>query len=515
MENSRTKNSIYNFISSIGGQFLNILLQFIVRTVFIKTLGEAYLGVTSLFSNILSMLSITEFGVGSAILFKLYQPIANHDEDRICSLMQFYKTVYRVIGFIVIIIGFILIPFLPVLIKDYDSLEKLNINAIFVFAIFLFRSAASYLFFAYKNALIKANQKEYLITVVGYFVHVISSILQIVCLLVFKNFYSYVIISVVQVIFANLVYAHICNKMYPYVNKPVKNKVSKEEATGIFKDCAAIFLYNLNEIVLKATDNIVLSAFTGLTTVALYSNYYIFYTTISTLFSQIFNSVAHSLGNLHTDKNKEHEYLIFETMMLITSIVGGTAAVGIGIVADEFITCWIGESWVISAPFSILLGIELYTLAVNKVLEKYRTTMGLFQKAKWRPVAGMIINLAVSIVLVQVWGICGVLVGTIVSEWLTLMWYDPIIIYRYGFRNNKSVLRYFKMMFKFVLEILIVALIDTWLCRFILVDFGYISVIAHTFICVCSVPGVMLFLSRNKEGKLLINLFNCIITRKH
>ncbi len=177
---SRTTYTIMNFASSIGGQFITLLMQFIVRTVFIATLGKSYLGISSLFSNILSMLSLAELGVGSAILFKLYKPIAEEDHHRIALLMKFYKRIYQAIGIAVFVIGLCLIPFLPKLIKNYDRLTQLHINAVLVFVLFLFKSAASYFFFAYKSAIIKAHQKAYVVSLVQYTFLCISSVAQIV-----------------------------------------------------------------------------------------------------------------------------------------------------------------------------------------------------------------------------------------------------------------------------------------------------------------------------------------------
>lgn len=506
-DNSRTTNTIYNFITSIGGQLLTIIIQFIVRTVFINALGKSYLGINGLFSNILSMLSLAEFGVGSAILFKLYEPIANEDHHRIALLMRFYKTVYRIIGFAVTVIGVCLIPFLPNLINEYDKLQALNLNIIFIFLLYLLKTVSSYLFFAYKSAIVKANQKEYLLNVISYVFTVGAGVLQIVFLWLIPSFEIYVAISVLQVILQNIACAWLSDKMYPYINEKTTEKISVSEVKGVFKDCAALFLYKLNGVVLKATDNIILSIFIGLDMVALYSNYYVFYTTINTLFSKIFNSVSHSLGNLHTDHDRKHEYEIFKSVNLITAILGGTAGVGIFVVSDEFINVWIGADWMIPQPFALLMGFELYTLASRVALSKYRTTMGLFQQAKFRPLAGMIINLIVSVALVKSWGICGVLVGTIIADWGTFMWFDPLIIHKYGFENVHPVFGYYLELLKYTLTVAIIGIIDYLICTNLLAGIGWLSVAIHAAICGVSVPAVLIAISiRKPEGKYVYNL---------
>ena len=512
--NSRTTNTLYNFISSIGGQLLAIIMQFVIRTVFIATLGKSYLGINGLFANILSVLSLAEFGVGSAILFKLYDPIAKQDHHRITVLMKFYKSVYRFIGIGVAAIGLCLIPFLPNLISDYSKLQELHINAPLIFCLFLFKSVSSYLFFAYRSAIIQANQKEYYINIISYFFTIGAGIVQIICLLLFRDFILYVLISILQVVGQNLACAVLAGKLYPYINDKTEDKIEKKEIKGIVKDCGALFLYKLNGVVLKATDNIVISMFVGLETVGEYSNYYIFYTTINSLFANVYNSVSHSLGNLHTGNDRKHEYKIFEASILITAILGGTAFIGIFVCADELVKSWIGSDWVLNQPFAFLMGLEIYTLAFRIALSKYRTTMGLFQQAKWRPLFGMIINLVVSVALVRIWGICGVLVGTIVADWTTMMWYDPIIIHKYGFEGEKSVLVYYKKFVQYFVTIIILGFVDYFICSNVFLGYGWLSFFIHAIICGISIPTVLIIVSsKTDEGHYVLKLINSYIKK--
>ena len=498
---SRTTNTLLNFTSSIGGQFLAIIVHFITRTVFIATLGKEYLGINGLFSNILSMLSLAEFGVGSAILFKLYDPIAKNNHHRITVLMKFYKNAYRAIGCAVAIIGISLIPFLPLLISDYDRLSALNINAVLIYCLFLFKTVSSYLFFAYRSAIIKADQKEYLINLISYLFTIGTAIVQITCLYLFHDFIIYVLILIIQIVGQNILCAILSDRMYPYIREKVSDTIDRAEIRDIIKDCGALFLYKLNGVVLKATDNIVISVFMGLEAVGEYSNYYILYTTLNTLFAKVYNAVSHSLGNLHTGDDRKHEYKIFEAVMLITAILGGTAFIGIFVCADELVLSWIGSEWLIAQPFSFLMGLELYTLSFRIALSKYRTTMGLFQQAKWRPLFGMIINLSVSVLLVQYWGICGVLVGTIMADWTTMMWYDPIIIHKYGFQGVVSATRYFKKFLKYFITVCAIGAVDYLICTHFLIGYRWVSVFTHAVICGITVPGALiLFNFKSAEG---------------
>ena len=362
---------------------------------------------------------------------------------------------------------------------------------------------------------IKANQKEYIINIVGYISTIICGIIQIVFLIIYPKFEIYVAVVVIQVIGQNIICAKLSDRMYPYINEKIDEKLPLYEIKEIFKDCGALLIYKLNAIVLKATDNIVLSIFLGLDVVALYSNYYIFYSTIQLFFYKVFSSTAHSLGDLHTTNNIKHEYEIFEVFILIAMILGGTAGVGIFCVSDEFIKCWVGSEWIINQPFSLLMGLELLTVAISQMLSQYRTSMGLFQQAKYRPLFGMIINIILSLVWVKKFEIYGVIAATVVSEWVTIMWYDPIIIHKYGFKNQYPIKRYFKKILKYLLFIIFIGFFDKIICQHLLVEKGWFSVVIHTILCLISVPFTLIIsVYNNQESKYIIKIINKYINKK-
>ena len=503
----RVKNTVFNFLSGMVGQLITIFMHFMVRTVFIQTLGKSYLGISGLFTNILSMLSLAEMGIGSAIVFKLYEPIAANNQQRIATLMKFYKTVYRFIGFAIAILGAFLIPFLPKLINDYDKLQALNLNVTLIFSLYLFDAISSYLFFAYKSALIRADQKEYHINIIEYFFLLAAGLGQILCLLLFENFITFVIITIAKTVLQNLLVAKFADKKYPCLKNPVSDKIDRHEAKEIFRDCGSLFIYKINGVVIKSTDNIVLSAVLGLGYVAIYSNYYIFYSSITSLFNKIFNSVAHSIGNLHTTRNLKKEYNVFESTILIAAVIGGTAFVGISIVANEFISTWIGNEWLIAQPFALLMGLELYTSAFKYAFSKYRAAYGLFRQGWIRPLFSMIINLVVSIILVKPLGIIGVLIGTLAADWLTFIWYDPLIVHRDGFKGEFSVCRYYFKFIKYLLTCFAVCAIDYLICMNFLAGYGWASVILHALICGITTPlAVLLVSAGTEEGKYVISI---------
>ena len=212
---SRIKNSFLNLLTGIGGQLLTTVLGFIVRTVFIQTLGKEYLGINGLYSNILSMLSLTELGLGTAMAYMLYKPLAVHDEKRVRVLLKFYKTAYRIIGVVIFLLGLAMVPFLRYLIKDYDSLAGLGIDAVLLFFIFLLSNVSSYLFLAYRSTVMRANQKRYILDVIGFGVSILIHVAWIVVLVLFKNFIVYKVTSSVILILQSIANGIIVKKYYP------------------------------------------------------------------------------------------------------------------------------------------------------------------------------------------------------------------------------------------------------------------------------------------------------------
>ena len=497
--NSRSANSLRNFATGIGGQFLSILLRFIARTVFIHTLGKEYLGISGLFTDVLTMLSLTELGMDTAIHYRMYKPLAEHDDRRIRILLNFYKQAYRVVGATILVLGLCLIPFLPYLIKDYDSLAKLNINAILVFILYLLQTVFTYLFFAYCSSVVIASQKKYLLDIANYIVTIIDYAVRIVVLIIWKSFIGYLIVGIFASLIKNVVRAIIAKKKYPQFFLKESGKLDKEEIRDMLKDCGALFTYKANTVVLKATDNLVLSSFIGLGIVGLYSNYLMLYTTLRNLLHQIYNAISASMGNLFAKEDTKKTYSFFQTMNYMTAIAYGTVSVGIAVCSNELICTWLSEEYVISQPFAVLIGIELLLSGLQSNLGQVRNASGIFQQLWYRPLIGIVVNVVVSVIMVNYCGIYGVIIGTIVAYVSTIFMVDPYVIHKYSFNNYKPVSEYYKKNLLYFAVLFIVGLLDHLFCSNVFVGHGWFSVIVHICFTGISVPIVFLILFKKTE----------------
>ena len=497
-----------NMMTSFGNEMLVVILKFVTRTVFIHALGKAYLGINGFFADIISMLSLAELGVDTAITYQLYKPLAERDDKRVRMLLKFYKQAYRVIGTVILLMGLAMIPLLPHLIRDYESLAELNINAVLVFMMFLLQSVSSYWFFAYRSTIMMANQRKYVLDLAGYVVAIVSNVAQILVLVFFKNFIAYTGTVLCFSVIANLVYALIAQRYFPQFFIKEEGSLQKEEIRGLFKDCGAVFLYNVNGVVLKATDNIVLSSFLGLTMVGLYSNYLLFYTTITKLLGQVYRSVRASMGNLFVEADMGRKFQMFKVMNFLTVVLYGTAGIGVTVCADELITVWISDSYVIPQPFALLIGIEIYLWGLVNNIYQIRNVSGTFRNMWYRPLFGIVINIVVSVGLVQVCGIYGVIIGTIATLLLTNIAMDIHVVYKYSFEGYKPEIDYYLRNGLYLLVTAAVCRAERWICSRVYVGHGWLSVIVHVLIVGATVPAVFVLLFWKTEScSYLVGLF--------
>ena len=501
---SRTNNSVLNIITGIGGQMCTIILKFVVRTVFIHALGKSYLGINGLFSNVLTLLSLTELGFDTAINFKLYKPLADGDDKRVRVLMKFYKQAYRVIGMVILILGICLIPVLPYIIKDYDTMAILGINAVLIFLLHIGRTVCSYWFFAYRAAILKANQKKYIIDIVEFFANIATSVAKIIVLVFFKDFVLYTSTVIVFNVLQNCVNAYIVKRKYPQFFDKEEENLSRSEIIDMMKDCAALFVYKINNVVVKATDNIVISAYIGLGDVGIYSNYALFYSTARTLFDKVYAAVKASMGNLFATESVEKQYRFFQIMNYISAVLFGTACCGVAVCGDELIKLWVGPEYVVGNMFALLIGIEIFFHGLRINLGQVRSVSGVFQQMWFRPVLGIFVNLGISIALVQVCGLHGVIIGTIVSDITTNFLIDPKVIHKYSFHDFKPVSEYYRKNLGYIVVLSAVTLLNFWICKVLFIGYGWFSLIFHGIMIAITVPSAYILIYwRTPENKYL------------
>lgn len=446
---SRTANSVRNTLFSVIGQALSILLSFGVRFVFIKMLPTEYLGLNGLFTSVLTILSLAELGIGTAITYAMYKPIAEKNEEKICILMKLYAHVYIAIGFFVAIVGTVISPFLGKLIKDLPDMPGLT----GIYFIFLFDTVASY-FFAYKRSLISADQRESVLSINHLYFILIKSMVQIVILIIFKNFYLYLFIQVACTLCENIRISFIVDKLYPFLKEyKGTEKLSKQEKTGIIENIKALFIYKASSVFLGGIDNLVISSQIGVICVAVYSNYLLIVNSLTNVINMFTASITASIGNFVATEGKNEQKKLFERVVFVVFLLYGFSSTCLYSLLTPFMEIYGGKHLLLSNNAVVLVVVNFFIVGMMSPLWTFRTTMGLFIYGRWRPVISALINFGLSMILAGRWGIEGVLIATAISRITTNLWFDPYIVYKKGWGISPT--RYYLTFAKYAILVLV------------------------------------------------------------
>ncbi len=493
----------------LTGQILNIIMSFIARTVLVRVLGDVYAGIAGNFTNILMVFSLADLGIGTAIIFALYKPIALEDKEKIRSLMGLYAKAYRTIGLVIIGLGLALTPFIRSLVKTDAYIPDLEI----IFLLYVANTASSY-FLSYKGTLITANQKNYIVTNVVYATSIVSYGLQIAILYLTKNYIFSLSIQVVTNMLQNVITMIIANRMYPYIKGKCENKLSKREQRGIFSNMRALVFYRTGQVVINGTDSIVISAMVGIVENGFYSNYMLLFTTIKNLLNQVFNAITASVGNLAAIESDERKYEVFDMIFFGSFWMYGFCSVCFWVLVTPFISIWLGEQRVLSDVIVLFLVLNFYLMGVRHVNNTFRDTMGVFKQGRYIPLIAAVVNIVVSCALAPSMGVLGVMIGTTVCLAGVLVWAEPIVLFKHGFK--RSPLPYFG---KYLMYLAITAAAcagTKGLCELIFAGHvGILSFIGRMVICVI-VPNAFfaLLFFRTKNFKMLFGSIKRTVFRK-
>lgn len=435
---SRLGKSLLNLFSGFAYRLMIMLTAFVVRTVFIRCLSDDYLGINGLYSNILSMLSLAELGFGTAMVYSMYLPLANHDYTKLAQLTQLYKKVYRIIGFVVLLIGLALVPFLDVLIRNKPDVGGLTLY----YLLFLGDTVASYWFFAYRNSILQADQKAYLISGIQGLFNLIKSLVQIVVLLLFRNYTLYLLVQIGSTLLQNCAVAMITRKQYPVFDRKTE-PLPKEEQNRIFKDVGALALSKISFVLLNSSDTLIISAFVGVNWVGLLSNFTMIVEAVTGALSQIIGAISASMGNFFAKEDTESGYSLFRRIDFMNFWLYSFCAIALLILLNPFVTLWLGTEYTLSWFIVATLVARFFVAGIMNMFSTFRSSLGLFVQGKYRPLAAAGMNVVLSIVLSEYWGVAGVLLATVITRLCINLWYSPLIILRDGF--HKSVKPYYAM----------------------------------------------------------------------
>lgn len=448
----RSKSSAKNLVVALIGQAFGLIISFIARIIFVKFLSDEYLGLNGLFTNLLTMLSLVELGVGSALVYSLYKPLADGDNEKVKSLMDLYRKAYNIIGGVVLIIGILFIPFYRYLISEVPSISHLD----FIYILFVLNTAISY-FYSYKRSLIICDQKRYIATIYRYVFYFLLNVFQIIVLFLTHNYILYLITQVVFTWLENICISIKADRMYPYLNDKNIKKLDKKELNTISKNVRAMLFHKIGGVVVNSTDNILISKLVGLIAVGMYSNYYLITSALDTITAQFFNAITASVGNLGACTNSKKVKETFNTTFFLNYLIYGVITVCLLILFNPFIEVWLGKKYLFDFGVVLVITICFYLKGIRKTCLTFKDALGLFWQDRYKPIIESIINLVASIILGIRYGVLGIFMGTIISTVTTSLWIEPYVLYKYYFKEN--IIDYLYRFIKYTLVVVLTYLI--------------------------------------------------------
>ncbi|SFU66709.1 lipopolysaccharide biosynthesis protein [Butyrivibrio sp. INlla21] len=455
-----------NIMFGTAGKIATVVLPFILRTLFIVDMDK-YLGINSLYTEVLSFLNMAELGIGTAINFSLYGPVARGEKEKVKSYMQLYKKAYYYIALVVTVIGLALVPFLGWIVKQPEGMQIAQRDLVLFYLIFLFNTVSSY-FVAYKYSLANAEQKSYIQENAYNGTKIISVIFQIIVVVLTKSFYMFLITDAIIQLIQKVIISRYLDNKYPLLKEKNVERLSKDEEDTIWTKTKALVLHRVGDVFRLQTDALIISKIIGTDNVGYVNNYTMVVMAVSGVVDTLFNSITTSFGNLIATESKEKQYSMFKIYRFVASWIYGFAGVGFMLLLSPLIEIWTkgakGVKWDpiwLLTPIAVFLYItDFYFKGERKVLVNFKTAAGVFEQDKYLALIQGVVNLILSIWLAIAWrdiptisGIAGVYVGTVVSGLIANIT-KPIIIYRTCF--DKSAWSYFLDSFKYLASLIAV-----------------------------------------------------------
>ncbi len=495
----RVKSATRNIAFGYVGQVATALMSFVLRTVLLMHFTRELVGVNGLYSNILSLLNMAELGIGTALNFSLYGPVARGETEKIKSYMRLYKRAYFCIAAVVAGVGIALSPFLMVFIKNPGNNSARDLTLYYF--IFLFNTVSSY-FVAYKYSLVNAEQKNYIQTNINTITKVITVILQIIVVVLTDNFYLYLLTDAAVQLIQKIFVSRYLNKMYPYLMDKDAKKLSKEESDEVWKKTKALVFHKVGDVARLQTDALVISSFIEVGMVGVVDGYNLVINSVSNFVNIIFNSVISSFGNLIATENRDKQFAMFKVYRFFASWVYGFSCVGFMVLLTPLVRILWGDNWILTSAAVYCILIDYYFKGDRIVLSNYKTAAGVFEPDKYLALIQGAVNLVVSITLARTsLGITGVYIGTIVSGLIANIT-KPIIIYGTCFDRRAG--GYFADTIKYLVSMLAVLFTCEFISRFVLSDLNILTFIVMALIITVIFNGVYLILyGRSEEFKYL------------
>lgn len=442
----RTKRSITNVFVTLSTNAIILVTAFIVQKILIMKLGSDYNGINGLFTSVISMMSLTDLGIGSAIIYHLYRPAANADYDVICSLLRFYRNSYIVISIVVLIIGCVLLGFIPVIVGNV----VINDNIYLIFLLFLFDCLVSY-FLSYKKSLLYAYQLNYILDGIHFIYYILQNAAQIFVLVYFQSFILFLLLKTICKIIENITISVYIKKHYSFTGNRQVLPLANDIRNDIFKKIKALLFHRLGRLFITGSDSLVITGVLGILQMSLYTNYHLIIGGITALLNKVFETLTSSVGNFLLDSNKSERYETYRKIDFLNFWFFGCVSVVLYSVMQPFICLWVGEKYLFGNITLFFLVVNFYQEGMRASILTFKDAAGIYHEDRYIPVIEASLNVIISLVLAHQIGITGVFIGTIVSSGIVYFYSYPKYVCKPLF--NMSWLDYIRQTLKHLMTV--------------------------------------------------------------
>lgn len=487
-QTGRTKNALRNSVWGLIYNIMNLFAPFAIRTIILYVFNEEYLGLNSLFSSIIAVLSLAELGFGSAVVYSMYKPIAENDTPKICALLRLYKRIYLIIGIIVLACGLAVTPFLSFLIHGTYP-QEINIYVIFI--IFLVNASISYFFFSYRESVLQATQRNDIINKTMLIVRFSMYAVQIVVLLLAKNYYLYLIALPFATFVGNTINYFVAKKAFP--DYFPNGTLQSDDIRNIKKQVGGLMISKIAAISRNSMDSIAISVFVGLTAVAMYSNYFYILNAVHGFLSVLMISIRAGIGNSIAKETKEKNYRDLKKFTFLYSWISGLCACCFLCCYQHFMLIWVDKSELVF-PFHtmVLFVIYFYLLTMMDVRNVYIDATGVWWQNKTRPIVEALGNIALNFLFAYFWGVDGILWATIITVVFINLAFGSRVLFKEYFTKFKCG-DYLLPQIMYFLVVFIACIIVNRVCGF-LPSSGFLWLLLKLFICL-TIPNIVFLLS--------------------
>lgn len=504
----RLKNIFRNSFFSILSQVILIAVGFFSQRVMNLTMGEELVGMNSVISNILAILSVSEMGIASAVVYHLYRALAEQNEEQIAGLMNLYRKAYGIFASVITVLGLCVLPFVHLFLNE----NSFSIGFVrLVYLLWLVRTVLSYLL-SYKRSILIADQKEYIVSILTLFANVLNYSMIIVLLQLTKNYPLVLVLNIVVEAAINLWISAYVDKKYPYLRRLAKSPMEKNMFQKVLGDIKNIFVTRLSSKLLVSTDSLIISGFISVGIVGLYSNYCLITQSIINIMLAFMNALQPSVGNLFIEENREKDYQVLRQISFVFFLVVSFSSVCLFSLMTPFVTdFWLTNNYELDMPIVLCCVVNYYMMTIGLPLQMVMSVTGLFKKERNLSILVAVFNLGLSLLLVKPFGVVGVQIGTFAA-------YLIQIIYRIRVFFKEYLQMDFKIYVREYLEYGILTVVETALAYMLVSSFyreGSVLLFAAAIVVCVLVPCVLnlLLYSRSWRWKSILNMGKGLLGR--